>query len=176
MTENNIQAYWQEKHLFVRAWPEKWNIFGYNIKWTFLKVTWCVASKYALTSCFPGGTSCKEPAGDRSGMDSIPGSGRSPGQGHGKPLHYFCLENPMDRGVWRATVHGVAQSRTQLKQLSTHACRVVRQLAFLLCSPLYADSVKREADNLQQGGSRLPPNNESAGCWILDVYFQNCET
>ena len=109
-------------------------------------------------------------------VTSTPRSGRSPGGGNGNPIHYFCLENPMDRGVWRATVHGVAQSRTQLKQLSTHACRVVRQLAFLLCSPLYADSVKREADNLQQGGSRLPPNNESAGCWILDVYFQNCET
>ena len=38
----------------------------------------------------------------------IPESGRSPGEGHGKPLRYSCLENPMDRGVWRATLHGVA--------------------------------------------------------------------
>ena len=43
---------------------------------------------------------------------SIPGSGRSPGGGHGNPLQYSCLENPMDRGAWRATVHGVAQSQT----------------------------------------------------------------
>ena len=45
---------------------------------------------------------------------SIPGSGRSPGEGNGNPLQYSCLENPMDRGAWWATVHGVAKSRTQL--------------------------------------------------------------
>ena len=54
-------------------------------------------------------------AGDVRDMDFIPGSERSPGGGHGNPLQYFCLENPMDRGVWRATVHGVAKSWTQLK-------------------------------------------------------------
>ena len=43
---------------------------------------------------------------------SIPGSGRSPGGGNGNPLQYSCLENPMDRGAWWATVHGVAKSRT----------------------------------------------------------------
>ena len=45
-------------------------------------------------------------------MGSIPGSGRSPGEGHGKPLQYSCLENPMDRGAWRAMVHRVSQSKT----------------------------------------------------------------
>ena len=45
----------------------------------------------------------------------------SPGGGHGNPLQYSCLENPMDRGAWWATVHSVAQSWTRLKQLSTHA-------------------------------------------------------
>ena len=43
---------------------------------------------------------------------SIPGSGRSPGKGNGNPLQYSCLENPKDRGVWSATVHGVAESDT----------------------------------------------------------------
>ena len=43
---------------------------------------------------------------------SIPGLGRSPGEGNGNPLQDYCLENPMDRGAWRATVHGVAKSRT----------------------------------------------------------------
>ena len=52
---------------------------------------------------------------------SIPGWGRPPGGGHGTPLQCSCLENPMDRGLWRATVHGVAQSETQLKRLSTHS-------------------------------------------------------
>ena len=45
---------------------------------------------------------------------SIPGSGRSPGEGNGNPLQYSCLENPMDRGAWRATVHGVSKSQIQL--------------------------------------------------------------
>ena len=53
-------------------------------------------------------------AGDIRDMGSIPGLGRSPGEGHGNPLQYSCLENPMDRGAWWATVYGVAKSRTQL--------------------------------------------------------------
>ena len=60
-------------------------------------------------------------AGDATDMGSIPGSGRSPGGGHGNPLQYSCLENPMDRGAWRAIVHGVSKSQTQL---STHTCTV----------------------------------------------------
>ena len=44
----------------------------------------------------------------------IPGSGRSPGEGNGNPLQYSCLGNPMDRGAWLATVHGVAKSQTRL--------------------------------------------------------------
>ena len=59
-------------------------------------------------------------AEDLRDVGSIPGSGRSPGGGHGNPLQYSCLENPMDRGAWRATVHRVAKSQTQLKQLNTH--------------------------------------------------------
>ena len=50
-------------------------------------------------------------AGD---LGLIPGLARSPGEGHGNPLQYSCLENPRDRGAWWATVHGVAKSRTQL--------------------------------------------------------------
>ena len=53
-------------------------------------------------------------------MGSIPGSGRSPGEGNGSPLQYSCLGNPMDRRAWRATVHVVAQGQTQLKWHSTH--------------------------------------------------------
>ena len=51
-------------------------------------------------------------AGDARDMGSVPGSGRSPGGGHGIPLQYSCLGNPMDRGDWRATVHGVSKSQT----------------------------------------------------------------
>ena len=53
-------------------------------------------------------------AGDTRDLGLIPGLGRSPGGGHGNPLQYSCLENPMDRGAWRATVHGVAESQTRL--------------------------------------------------------------
>ena len=49
-------------------------------------------------------------AGDVRDVGLIPGSGRSPGEGHGKPLQYSCLENPMDRGAWWTTVHRVAKS------------------------------------------------------------------
>ena len=50
---------------------------------------------------------------------SIPGLGRSPGEEHGNPLQYSCLENPMDRRAWWATVHRIAKSQTRVKQLST---------------------------------------------------------
>ena len=56
-------------------------------------------------------------------IGSILGLGRSPGRGHGVPLQNSCLEYPMDRGVWQATIHRVAQSQTQLKQLSIHTCK-----------------------------------------------------
>ena len=59
-------------------------------------------------------------AGDKRDVGSIPGSGRSPRGGHGNPLQYSCLENPMDRRAWSAVVHRVAKSQTRLKQLSTH--------------------------------------------------------
>ena len=59
-------------------------------------------------------------AGDIRDAGLIPGLGRSPGGGCGNPLQYSCLENPTDRGAWLATVHRVAKSQTQLKQLSTH--------------------------------------------------------
>ena len=61
-------------------------------------------------------------AGDVKDAGLIPGSGRSPEGGHGNPLHYACLENPMDRGASKATVHRVTQSWTRLKQFSMHAC------------------------------------------------------
>ena len=60
-------------------------------------------------------------AGDIRDVGLISGSGRYPGGGHGNPLQYSCLENPMDRGAWWATVRGVTKSRTRLKRLSTHA-------------------------------------------------------
>ena len=59
---------------------------------------------------FPGGSDSRESACYAGDPDSISGSGRSPGEENGYPLQYSCLQNPMDRGVWQATVHGVTKT------------------------------------------------------------------
>ena len=61
---------------------------------------------------FPGSSDGKASSCNAGDLGLIPGLGRSSGGGHGKPLQYSCLENPMDRGAWWATVHGVAKSWT----------------------------------------------------------------
>ena len=66
-------------------------------------------------------------AGDTRDDGSVSGSGRSPGGGKGNPLQYSCLKNPMERGDWRAAVHRVAKSLTQLKSLSTSTFRHLSQ-------------------------------------------------
>ena len=63
---------------------------------------------------FPGGSGSKESACNAGDLGSIPGLGRSPGGRHGNPLQYSCLQNPMDRGAWWATVYGVTKSQTGL--------------------------------------------------------------
>ena len=66
---------------------------------------------------FPGGSVVQNVpanAGNTRDTGSIPGLGRSPGGGNGNPLLYSCLENPMDKGAWRATVHGITKIGTQL--------------------------------------------------------------
>ena len=71
-------------------------------------VWWYVCNSMGL----PYGSDGKESACDAGDLGSIPGSGRSPGEGNGNPLQYSCLENPMDREAWWATVHGVTKSQT----------------------------------------------------------------
>ena len=61
---------------------------------------------------FPGGSDSRESAYNAGDLGSSPVSGRSPGEGNGNPPQYACLENPMDRGAWWATVGGVAESNT----------------------------------------------------------------
>ena len=67
---------------------------------------------------FPGGSDGKASACSVGDLGSIPGLGRSPGEGNGNPLQYSCLENSMDGGAWWATVHGVAKSRTWLSDFT----------------------------------------------------------
>ena len=70
---------------------------------------------YICTWGSTGGPSGKEPSCQSRKVVLIPGSGRSPGGGHGNPLQYSCLKNPMNRGAWQATVHGVVKGQTRLK-------------------------------------------------------------
>ena len=99
---------------------------NHSIDYTYLFFFWPYRSLSAkrclcfLICClglswgFSGGSDGKEPAGNAGDPGLIPGSGRSPGEGNGNPLQYSCLENPMDREVWQATVHTVTKNWTQL--------------------------------------------------------------
>ena len=84
---------------------------------------------------FPGGSDSKASAYNAGDPGSIPGSGRSPGEGNGNPLQYSCLENPMDREAWWATVHGVAKSGTRLSDFT-----------FTFNAPLASDNQTRFHD------------------------------
>ena len=68
---------------------------------------------------FPGGSEVKVSACNTGDLGLIPGSGRSLGEGNGNPFQYSCLDNPMDRGAWWATVHGVAKSQTRLSDFTS---------------------------------------------------------
>ena len=63
---------------------------------------------------FPDGSAVKNPPANAGDAGSIPGPGRSPGEGNGNVLQYSCLGNPMDRGAWQATVHGVTNTWIKL--------------------------------------------------------------
>ena len=70
---------------------------------------------------FPDGSEGKESTCNVGDLGSVPGLERSPGGGHGDPLQYSCLENPMGRGAWWATVHRVTKSQTQLRDSTQHS-------------------------------------------------------
>ena len=98
--------------------------------------------------------------GDIRDTDSVPGLERSPGGGHGNPLQYSCLENPMDRGACQAIVHGLAKSWTQQKRLSMHAyTREGQESLFQPCE----DTIRR-----LQSSRGLSPNRGLTGTDILE--------
>ena len=87
----------------------------WNMDWNLRKrigASWRFGSPLYLRWGFPCNSVGKESAYSEGDRGSIPGSGRSPGEGNGNRLQYSCLENRMDRGAWRATVHGLQQSDT----------------------------------------------------------------
>ena len=77
---------------------------------------------------FRGGSVVKNPSAIVGDMGSIPGSGKSPGEGNGKLLQYSCLENSMDRGAWWATVHGITKESDMTQQLNKN-----KQLLLIDC-------------------------------------------
>ena len=118
------------------------------------------------TCCSQGALVVKSPpanAADVRDAGPIPGSGRSRGGGHGKPLQYSCLENLMDRGAWWATVHGVAKSRTRLKRLgmNTHSCAFSGTSVHLILPE--APGWARFAMSTGGSGSEASPHSPPAG-------------
>ena len=99
---------------------------------------------------FPGGLVVKNPPANAADAGSIPGSGRSLGGGNGNPLQYSCLDNPMGRGAWWATVHGIAKGQTQLSE-HTHTPPAV--YCGLWKSQSYPPPKKKEGgEHLNKGG------------------------
>ena len=90
-------------------------VYGVTQSWTRLTR---LSSRSSLYRGFPGGSDGKESACNAGDLGSIPGSGRPPEEGHGNPLQYSYLQNPMDRGAWLATVHGVTKRQTQLSDFT----------------------------------------------------------
>ena len=82
---------------------------------------------------FPGVSVVENPPGNAGDMGLIPGSGRSPGEGNGNPLQYSCLENPLDRGAWWATVHGVAREACTTEETAQRQCEQYHPALLFLC-------------------------------------------
>ena len=78
----------------------------------------CYKELVYMVMGFPGGSEVTVSACNAGDPGSIPGLGRSPGEGNGNPLQYSCLENPMDREAWWTTVQGVTKSRTRLSDFT----------------------------------------------------------
>ena len=89
---------------------------------------------------FPGGSVVKSVPARAGDMGSIPGLGRSPAEGNENPLQYSCLENPMDRGAWRATVHGCPEDHRAMplaSDLSPLNIYMLQKETYILSKPLY---------------------------------------
>ena len=124
--------------------------------WDFSPVMWKPCSLHRLfwnpAWVFPYGSDSEECVCSVGDTGLIPVLGRSPGEGHGNPLQYSCLENPMDRGAWQATVHGIVESDLTDRLTHTHGVpirtRVWRGLAWpfplQLCSCAWQDSLKAD--------------------------------
>ena len=106
---------------------------------------------------FPGDSEVKASACNVGDLGSIPGSGRSPGEGNGNPLQYSCPKNPMDRGAWWATVQGVAKSRTRLSDFISLYFRICGfQIYFRICSFVFFQIKSSYAKTIYSHNSPFP--------------------
>ena len=138
---------------------------------------WTFVSLSSVTG-LPGSLNGKESACNARDLGSIPVSGRSPGEGHGNPLQYSCLENQMDRRAWWATVHGVAMSRTWLKTNTFtffQCCNNVFKITTCFLTVHFSCSVM--SDSLQPHGlqhtrllyHQLPEFTQTHVHWVSDA-------
>ena len=110
-------ASWQKKkkqNIKQKQYCDKFNKYFKNCPYRKKKILKKIFPESSTKVGFPGGSDGNESACNAGDLGSIPGLGRSPGEGNGNPLQYSSLENSMDRGAWQATVHGVTKSGTQL--------------------------------------------------------------
>ena len=105
------QRWWDNQHITLCYYVGQKVHSSSAVRW--YRKTWV-----NFLAKFPGGSDHKLSARNAGDMGSIPGLGRSPGEGNGNPLQYSCLENPMDRGAWWAIVHRVTKSRKRLSDFT----------------------------------------------------------
>ena len=116
----------EERYISKGGERGRW-VFGYLFKYM----------QFISVQGLPGGSEGKESACSAGDTGSILGSGRSPGEGHGNPLQYSCLENSMNRGAWRATVHGVASQQAGLHHIPSNviciqaSCEIILLMEYL---------------------------------------------
>ena len=114
-------------------------------------------------------------AGDIRDAGLISASGRSPGVGSGNPLQHSCLENPIDRGAWQATVHGVAKSQTWLKRLNTHTYMT---LSGVRCTQIQdagicSEAVEKEGCGRPQDGAHQAAGEMRCGRMMEEELFES---
>ena len=110
--EESEKIYKNVNYRFKKIRKEKWSGVSF-VSWEG-DALW--PAGVLSSSCLVGGSDSKESACNAGDPSLIPGWGRSPGEGNGNPLQYSCLEYPMDRGAWWATIHGVDKSQTRLNE------------------------------------------------------------
>ena len=116
------------------GFPVLYSVFPLAVSFTLVVYIYqCYSLNFPYPLGFPSSSAGKESTCNAGDLGSIPGLGRSPGEGNGYPLQYPCLENPMDRGAWQATVCGVAKSRTRLSDF--------HPFLPLLCPQVHSPSV-----------------------------------